>query len=34
MHVHVLPDVGLLVHQGHGGLVPRTGPLQQVIVGS
>ena len=34
LHVHPGPDVRLLVHQRHGGLVPGTRPLQAVVVGA
>lgn len=33
-HVHLLPDVRLLIQQGHGCLVLRTRPLESLIVGA
>lgn len=34
MHVHLLPDVRLLIQQGHGCLVLWTRPLEPLIVGA
>lgn len=34
VHAHSLPDVRVLVHQGHGGLLPWTWPLEAVVVGT
>lgn len=34
MHVHLLPDVRLLVHQDQSGLLPRAWPLQVGVIGA
>lgn len=34
VHVYLLSDVRLLIHQGHGRLLPRTRPLEVVVVGA